>query len=103
MAVASRGLFATGVSTDLNGECASTATFLAQNETLPRLANSLQNFSNPVTYLSSGGKIGDKIMAVGLINKDSGSKPNKIILTCRQEVTCDKCTTLQWSVTVHSS
>lgn len=44
LAVASRGLFATGVSTDLNGECATTATFLAQNETLPRLANSLQKF-----------------------------------------------------------
>jgi len=42
LAVASRGLFATGVSTDLN-----------------------------VTYLSSGGKVGDKIQA---------------------EVTCDKCT-----------
>lgn len=42
LAVASRGLFATGVSTDLN-----------------------------VTYLSSGGKIGDLIKA---------------------EVTCDKCT-----------
>lgn len=41
LAVASRGLFATGVSTDLN-----------------------------VTYLSSGGKVGDKIQA---------------------EVTCDKC------------
>lgn len=48
LAVASRGLFATGVSTDLN-----------------------------VTYLSSGGKIGDLIKA---------------------EVTCDKCALSSFSI-----
>lgn len=78
LAVASRGLFATGVSTDLNGECARIATFLAQDETLHRhTQKAYANSRTPVTYLSSGGKIGDKIMAVGLINNDCYSKQNK--------------------------
>lgn len=59
LAVASRGLFATGVSTDLSGE-------------LEHRINPIDTFTNTaiVTYLNSGGKIGD---------------------TIRAEVTCDKC------------
>ncbi|CAK41848.1 PaaI family thioesterase [Aspergillus niger CBS 101883] len=52
LAVASRGLFATGVSTDLNGEQIATSTF-----TEDPLIN------HTVTYLSSGGKVGDRILA----------------------------------------
>lgn len=50
--MASRGLFATGVSTDLNGESPDSKFTLL--ETHPAV----------VTYISSGGKIGDKILAV---------------------------------------
>jgi acyl-coenzyme A thioesterase 13 len=59
LAVASRGLYATGVSTDLNGEL-----YLA-----PVLMNSAQ--IPLVTYLNSGGQVGDVLKAV---------------------VHCDKCT-----------
>ena len=69
LAVASRGLFATGVSTDLSGEsndrlCSMTATDCCK-----------------VTYLSSGGKVGDLI---------------------RAEVTCDKCMSVH-AITVKDS
>lgn len=58
LAVASRGLYATGVSTDLNGKCyAAQLQFYVSNP-------------NEVTYLNSGGKVGDVLKAV---------------------VTCDKC------------
>jgi acyl-coenzyme A thioesterase 13 len=57
LAVASRGLFATGVSTDLNGTTV-VLFFIIQN-------CKYTDFNiRVVTYLSSGGKIGDKIMAV---------------------------------------
>jgi acyl-coenzyme A thioesterase 13 len=62
LAVASRGLFATGVSTDLNGKQGFSA-----STKQGRLTTDLHT----VTYLASGGKIGDII---------------------RAEVTCDKCT-----------
>ncbi|TGO46310.1 hypothetical protein BCON_0332g00100 [Botryotinia convoluta] len=57
LAVASRGLYATGVSTDLNGK---------------RYATQLQSHvSNPteVTYLNSGGKVGDVLKAVVTCDK----------------------------------
>lgn len=63
LAVASRGLFATGVSTDLNGK---TNIYKRKTERNPHANEMLR----AVTYLSSGGKIGDLIKA---------------------EVTCDKC------------
>ncbi|KAJ5464757.1 esterase [Penicillium daleae] len=69
LAVASRGLFATGVSTDLNGMLATSNTGLAQSKSLRVYLQTTYSNCRSVTYLSSGGKIGDKIMA---------------------EVTCDK-------------
>ena len=60
LAVASKGLYATGVSTDLNG----TLSWLSVN------AVSFSNVVSLVTYLNSGGKVGDVLKAV---------------------VTCDKC------------
>jgi acyl-coenzyme A thioesterase 13 len=51
LAVASKGLYATGVSTDLNGKITKIRTLLA-------------TYEDKVTYLSSGGSIGDKISAV---------------------------------------
>ena len=62
LAVASRGLFATGVSTDLNGKGTPHLSLVIKP---PNLDLTL----NEVTYLSSGGIIGD---------------------TIRAEVTCDK-------------
>jgi acyl-coenzyme A thioesterase 13 len=59
LAVASRGLYATGVSTDLNGELSSDAGTFRDSR-----------FHLSVTYLNSGGQIGDVLKAV---------------------VTCDKC------------
>jgi acyl-coenzyme A thioesterase 13 len=64
LAVASRGLFATGVSTDLSGKARLRCIVFG---------NSSANAMSTVTYLASGGKIGDIIKA---------------------EVTCDKCTLL---------
>ncbi|KAJ5503202.1 hypothetical protein N7463_006076 [Penicillium fimorum] len=52
LAVASRGLFATGVSTDLNDL---NSLFLIK--------------SYQVTYLNSGGKVGDRILAPRLVGK----------------------------------
>lgn len=53
LAVASRGLFATGVSTDLSGK------------SLDKLrSNTLTDKNLSVTYLNSGGKVGDRILAV---------------------------------------
>lgn len=62
LAVASRGLFATGVSTDLNG-------IVPQSPTSYLIAvdveSSVLTFcQSKVTYLNSGGKIGDIIRAV---------------------------------------
>lgn len=57
LAVASRGLFATGVSTDLNGKVYKIGT--PSNF-------SVSNKSSLVTYLNSGGKVGDRILAVCL-------------------------------------
>lgn len=62
LAVASRGLFATGVSTDLNG------IFPPSPILMNRRTDS--SVSAIVTYLNSGGKVGD---------------------TIRAEATCDKC------------
>ena len=64
LAVASRGLFATGVSTDLSGELCKSQHVVCHLLTVVK-----------VTYLSSGGKIGD---------------------TIRAEVTCDKCEFVQF-------
>ena len=50
--MASKGLFATGVSTDLNG-------LLSLNMTVGAYID-----DDPVTYLNSGGRIGDIIRAV---------------------------------------
>jgi len=87
LAVASRGLFATGVSTDLNGKlclvrgnfgttplspnnsCPTTSRFLVDDNKNQSQTTDL--YATTVTYLASGGKIGDII---------------------RAEVTCDKCT-----------
>lgn len=52
LAVASRGLYATGVSTDLNGE-------LSWNP-----ANAESDQVSLVTYLNSGGQVGDVLNAV---------------------------------------
>lgn len=54
-AVASRGLYSTGVSTDLNGE-------LSAQDCRTMLT------IYTVTYLSSGGKVGDKILAVCVLH-----------------------------------
>lgn len=68
LAVASKGLYATGVSTDLNGE---------PYWTCP-LDNDLESrhtdIGPSVTYLSSGGKVGDKIQATAVCEK-SGCIP----------------------------
>lgn len=82
LAVASRGLFATGVSTDLNGKFIKsvshpTSLFLIQ--------------SSLVTYLNSGGKVGDRILAVCLSLSIPQSYQTGTNFQ-RQEVTCDKCT-----------
>jgi acyl-coenzyme A thioesterase 13 len=61
LAVASRGLYATGVSTDLNGELGWVQMQVLSETHIPHLS---------VTYLNSGGQIGDVLKAV---------------------VTCDKC------------
>jgi acyl-coenzyme A thioesterase 13 len=67
LAVASRGLFATGVSTDLSGKL-----IHRTKHAIDILRESTdQAYMHVVTYLASGGKIGDII---------------------RAEVTCDKCT-----------
>lgn len=63
LAVASRGLYSTGVSTDLNG----TWLFLIQSALLFARPDLI-----PVTYLNSGGKIGDLIRAVSS-QTDNGS------------------------------
>ena len=83
LAVASRGLYATGVSTDLNGELgpirklvlSSSKLYIPnpisshfRNVSISRLRDSLSDLL--VTYLNSGGQIGDVLKAV---------------------VTCDKC------------
>jgi acyl-coenzyme A thioesterase 13 len=52
LAVASRGLYATGVSTDLNGELSSTR------------SNAESYEISLVTYLNSGGQVGDVLKAV---------------------------------------
>lgn len=68
LAVASRGLFATGVSTDLNGMSSSSRSDFRKPFSFVRFVLMLRNV---VTYLNSGGKVGD---------------------TIRAEATCDKCT-----------
>jgi acyl-coenzyme A thioesterase 13 len=75
LAVASRGLFATGVSTDLSGMIS-----ILRNNVMKRVGcvqKGADQVDVVVTYLASGGKIGDII---------------------RAEVTCDKCTLQQPSV-----
>lgn len=57
LAVASRGLFATGVSTDLNGMYSYQWGVMGYADQ-----------GGVVTYLNSGGKIGDLIRAVCAIN-----------------------------------
>lgn len=65
LAVASKGLFATGVSTDLNG-------------TWPRCGSSKLPDANllplTVTYLNSGGKIGDTLRAVCFASPPQSSR-----------------------------
>lgn len=65
LAVASRGLYATGVSTDLNGK--------RKSRSARWISNTSELFTKSpftVTYLNSGGKVGDTLRAI---------------------VTCDKC------------
>ena len=57
LAVASMGLYATGVSTDMNSQ---PPHYLHKDGMLMRL---------PVTYLNSGGNIGDKIQASAVCEK----------------------------------
>ena len=53
LAVASKGLYSTGVSTDLNGKVEQ------RRESIPSLRR-------PVTYINSGGKVGDTLRAVSM-------------------------------------
>lgn len=68
LAVASMGLFATGVSTDLNGQSLPIPLF-----SIFFIAYSGFGFLNlaTVTYLSGGGKVGDKIQATASCDKST--------------------------------
>ena len=59
-AVASQGLFATGVTTDLNGILPQTILQFRRH------GCTLTHVSVSVTYLNSGGKIGDTLKAVSV-------------------------------------
>ncbi len=76
LAVASMGLYATGVSTDLNGKAS-----LTRGGRYGRLRGAPMEKSmaeeSVVTYLSSGGKMGDKIQATATCDK-SKPKPTGI-------------------------
>jgi acyl-coenzyme A thioesterase 13 len=67
LAVASKGLYATGVSTDLNGE------LCTQQVSHINYLGPMTDALSPVTYLSSGGKVGDTIKATALCEKSEPS------------------------------
>ena len=70
LAVASKGHYATGVSTDLTGE---------SGVLLGKRGGSLSNPANTpptVSYLSSGGKVGDKLRCTAVCDKSKRRPPS---------------------------